>query len=305
MKHLKGTASYGANADDVAACLKSLNKAVKSVPKGKWVTFRDLCDFMRYNDLDLSIPRGFTDAFVTAPTEWGGRGHQRIVTTPVALWEEPLLRAYLAVLTAVGALDAVIAVPQDRSDMRPTDSYVLTTDALKAVRLTPIGEWYFQNGPETCFEAQAQGEVVLDERRLFIRLTGSNPVLRVALEQVALPVGSGFYRIDGGSFLRDCDSKDHVKRKVDALKALLPNALPPIWETFFAELLLRINPLAPVDFIVLRVGDSAELRRLLLADSVIRPLTVMAEGGRILVRDKHRDSLKKRLKELGYFIDSF
>ncbi|MFT5126944.1 MAG: hypothetical protein ACI8W8_000542, partial [Rhodothermales bacterium] len=292
-RQLKGLPVVLLQTDHANTCLRSMNTAMTSIPQGQWVTFRDLCDFILYNDLPLPIPGACYDAYMVIPNEWGYTDRQHAGVAPEDCWEKPLLRALLVALLAVGAVDAVIAPPPDGADDEGDDDYLLATDALRAVRLTAIGEWYFQGESPTCFEVQDTGEVILDERRLFIRLTGSNPVLQVALEQLAQSLGSGFYRIDGGSFLKDCKSEAQVQQKVDTLKSLLPAVLPPIWTEFFQNLLQRVNPLTPAKFTVLELGESPEFRQLLLTDPTLRALVVMAEGGRILVRASANTKLKK------------
>ena len=290
--------------DAAAVCLESLEAVMAAVPKGQWVTLEDLHDFILYNSLPLPVPPCCHDAYLSVQGKWGLE-RQHLGGNQNTHWEKPLVRTFFMVLAAIGVVDAVIVPPEETSKIDPPEDYLPTTEALKAVRLTAVGEWYFQGGPETCLEEQAMGEVVLDERRLFIRLTGSNPVLEVALKQVAQPIGGGFYRIDGGSFLKDCTSEAHVQRKVDTLKSLLPDALPAVWEDFFENLLLRVNPLTPAPFTVLEVGESPEFRQLLRTEPALRALTIMAEGGRILVKAGDRNKLKKRLRDLGYFIDCF
>lgn len=302
---IKGALSYGGYDPHAAICLSSLAAAVKALPAGQWITVADVREFMLYNNLELPVPGCFFNAHVSVAARWG----QLRIPVPAAtdvLWEEPLLRGYLLVLVAVGMLDAVVAPPENAGYTLPGKKYLVVADGLCAVRLNALGQWYFQDGPADIFEARdGEGAVILDERRLLLRLAGRNPVLEIALKQVAQPLGGGFHRIDGGSFLKDCGSQALLERKIAALKSLLPDRIPPVWQAFFDSLIARINPLKPVKYAVLEIGESAEFRRLLVSDQTLKSLVVMAEGGRILVKSGDGAKLKRRLKELGYFVDNF
>lgn len=277
-----------------AECVESLNALAAAMPSDQWLLVSELHSYMLYNDLGLPLPGACREAYFLQKNKWGNE-RCWISSSPMDRWERPIVHAFLEVLTAVGALDAVIV---------PCDTERGWT--LHAVRLTAVGRWYFQDGPESCFTPQETGRVILDQRRLFIRLDGQNPVLKVALEQVAHPLGEGLYRVDAASLLADCNKELDMLQKVDTLKSLLPDELPAIWEQFFANLLERVNPLVPTTaHAVLEVSESSDFRQLLLQDPKLRGLVAMAEGGRVLVSAKDMSKFKKRLRDLGYFIDSF
>ncbi len=285
------------------AILERLVGLAKAMPSGKWVSCKEIFDYLLYNDLELPLPPSFKFAWVRVDRDWG---QQKVGLREdlEAYWRQPLVRAFLFALAALGALDVALAPPHNPLCDKQKTPYFGPGDGIQAIRLSPLGEWFFHGRQVDCFQPSAAGTIHLDPRRLLIRLQGRDPVLKLTLEQIAQPVGDGFYRLDAATFLRNCHSRAEIEKKVQAIKSLLPDHLPPVWQTFFASLLERIDPLKKCSHIVLELKEGAELQRLFLADPTLKEVALKAEGRRILVSQGNLKRLKKRLGELGYFVDS-
>ena len=287
-------------------CIDTLKRVMENLPQQQWVTIRQINDFILYNALDLPLPQSVHDAYTHLENIYGARGRRSISENPARLWETPLIRNFCLLMGSVGLLDLMLSPPRNDHFRQLGQDYLVSGDGIQAVRLNAVGSWYFHGGDDGCFEEAESGTVVLDSRRLLIQLRGSNPVLRVTLEQTAEALPGGFYRIDGETFLKDCNNRELVERKVEALRSLLPDDLPPVWQQFLDSVLSRINPVElQEDLIVLKLGDSDDLRERIIIDPALRALVLLTEGNRLVVARRDLGKFKRRLKKLGYFVDAF
>lgn len=307
MKHVVWEC-YGLNESFEKEYTNSIRQLMKAMPKGRWVTIDQCLDYLFLNELKLSSDIAHNFMSFTAPDSWGYK--RRIILDSQniqQIWEEPLIGIFMLLLAAVGALDIACVNPVSKGYCHGNREYLSYGDGVVAVRLNSLGEWYFQGADNSCFTKQDSGIIVPDEKRLLLQLRGNDIALRTSLEQTAKPVGGGFYSIDSGSFLDECKSEDAVVNKINAFKALLPEELPPVWQEFFEKTLARLNPLKIVktDYTILQLEDAPELKKLLISNPILRKNITLAEGGLILIAKKNIRPLKKKLAELGFFVDSF
>jgi hypothetical protein len=288
--------------------LSSIHHLMATVPKNRWITISEALDYLYFNNRKLGSSVITQMAQVVLQDDWGSRDYVHLNRANIACyWEEPLLKSFILLLASVSAVEILCKNPVSTGTCAYKKPYLSRADGVIAFRLSALGEWYFQNGDESCFKKLERGQVVPDKNRLLLHLQGNDIALKAALEQTTNIVGKNFYSVDSGSFLKECRTEDAVLQKINAFKALLPDELPQVWQDFFETTLARLNPLKPVKskYTILKLNDSPELKQLLLSSRKLRQLTILAEGGLLLVSKKNISAFKKALTNLGYFVNGF
>jgi hypothetical protein len=112
---------------------------------------------------------------------------------------------------------------------------------------------------------------------------------------------AGRYQMTPKSLVRGCGSREDLEERIRLFRRVVSARPPPIWESFFEKTLARTAPLElEPDYIVLKVGEEEELRRLLASDPTLRECVLKVEGLRIAVRRTDLRKLGKRLEQFGY-----
>ncbi len=299
--HLKGAGKYDYSQVDQynAAILREL---IKALPADNWVGIGDVFGHMLCHDRTIAVPDGYLDAYTAVPNGGGGRQRFCVHEAPEMLYERPLVQSMFMLMAAIGILEVAVRKPLSPFSELLGKEYMIPGDGLVAVRATPLAQWYFHNAKLDSFQSTAEGTISLDERRLLIRLSGEDPVLKTILSRVADPVARSTYRVSPATFLRSCRTPDDILEKVNSLETILPDDLPPVWKRFFADIQTRIDPIKPASYRVFKLGDSPELSNLFLTDPKLAACALKAEGGHILVSSAKRKQLQARLAELGYFV---
>jgi len=288
--------------------LDAINTLMRALPREGWITVDQVMDYLHIHQIAIGSRYVIHYTAAIVESKWGSRVVKNLSPVTIAyFWKEPFIKTFFMLFATLGILDVAYTNPVSSGERHYGKEYLSPVDGVFAVRMTALGEWYFLDGDDSCFKNLEAGKIVPDEKRLLLQLQGEDIVLRAALEQTTTPVGSGFYSVDSGSFLKDCKSESAVMYKINAFKALLPDELPEVWKHFFEKTQARLNPLKVVDeqYVIMRVEDSPELKKQLLLNPVLRKMIILAEGGLILVPQKKIRTLKNKLADLGFFVDSF
>ena len=128
---------------------------------------------------------------------------------------------------------------------------------------------------------------------------------RAVFSQFAKAVTPVLYSVDFGSFLEGCTMRNEVESKIKKFRHIVKEDLPEVWETFFAELLNRCNPLLNVrsKYVVRRINsDDKRLQEIILTDKELKEYIVRAENYIILMEQKNMDKVSHILRRYGYLI---
>lgn len=200
----------------------------------------------------------------------------------------------------------IIEIAYDPTTTANGPSYL--TDALRYVRLTNLGKYVFGKAkfyqlPTTMVNTCKDFELNTD--RLLIKVLNPNSKGSFALEKIATPITSQLYRTDFSVFLKECNTKDDIKKKIDLFKKYIANEPPQIWADFFNAMLERSNALKKVktSYITRSIdAKDKELQDIIMHDPNIKQYILRAEGYVVLIEQAHLSDVNNILKTYGYTI---
>ena len=212
---------------------------------------------------------------------------------------EPFVKSLLFALSTFGIVEIAYREPQEGD----TSYY----DGLMYVRLTELGKYVYgvskSYTPPVVSDQAAAFE--LDDRRLLIKVVDRQSPYLPLLGDFATPVSQSLYRVDYGSFLSGCSTREDIERKTDMFRQYISAKLPPVWKQFLDELASRCNPFsAPKEKYTLLTlpPENTTLARLLLSEPSLRRYVRKAEGYMLLVRTSEMKKFGDALRKFGYLI---
>lgn len=200
----------------------------------------------------------------------------------------------------------IIEIAYDPTTTAYGPSYL--TDALRYVRLTNLGKYVFGKAkfyqlPTTMVNTCKDFELNAD--RLLIKVLNPNSKGSFALEKIATPITSQLYRTDFSVFLKECNTKDDIKKNINLFKKYIANEPPQIWAGFFNAMLERTNALKKVrtSYITRSIdAKDKELQDIIMHDPKLKQYILRAEGYVVLIEQAHLNDVNNILKTYGYTI---
>ena len=276
-----------------------LGGAFKSFPD-EWISLSQLCDFL-HGRAFLPWAVGYTidaDLFRNMYPVNTVTGTAILPDNQGKEVDLEILRALSLALYGMGAAELAVDVSDDYPDT-PCGN-------IRMVRLTALGKYAFGFIQEYHVETiESRTCFSLDEKRLIIQSVSGNNPYESLLMDTATPIGGGKFVMSAESFLRNCSTQKDVEEKVKFFEDYVANDPPQVWKDFFQTLRQRCNPLLPVkgSYRLLQLDPANKaLVNLMLGHPDIRPLVIMAEDYRILVKKDDYEKLCKLLKKHGYLL---
>jgi len=286
---------------------KTLIEWMGRLPTNKWVSIENITAYAQIHDLKMqpcSIHEYSTLAY-EAPSQFGSHSNKVNIggSNVYHFIERPALLGSFYLMAALGWLDIAYEAPEGIF----AQDYYSSFDGLKYVRLNDLGAYIFGRSPTNGYTPKvnkATQELSFDDKALLIFCDPENAVAETVLANYAERVSTTRFRVTPETFLKDCKSKAQLMAKITLFqKSVAPN-LPPNWQLFFDDLLVKAEPLRALsEFSVFQIPSSnATLIRLLAQDSQLKTIAIKAEGFRVLVLQTQLAKFKSRLRELGYLM---
>ena len=216
------------------------------------------------------------------------------------------MRGLLGFLGSLGLLDFLMEIPNNLQYQLKGVKYLSPFDGLRFVRLTELGEIVIgrKSIDEPLTKKQEEHPYVLDTQRLLISVKGTAAHRQLALAPYAKRMGNSFFMVEPNVFIKGCNTVKELEKKVMQFKQLVHQELPDNWEQFFNTLVKQANSIVPEPMdTVFKLKDQGQLAELFATDAELKLLVKRAEGFKIIVARADINRLKKRLGELGYFIE--
>lgn len=124
-------------------------------------------------------------------------------------FKKPVLKTVLCALAAIG----MVEVAFDGYDEFSTGPF----DSLSYARLTESGAYIF-NLTDSFAEPEAAAVAVteyhLDDRSLVLLCSGTESPQEMLLQDIMIPIGGRRYRMNAGSFMKNCRTSKDVSQKI-------------------------------------------------------------------------------------------
>lgn len=295
LPHLKGMTAKALQGRCSTKCIRVLFDKLISAD-GKWLLIEEFCKEVIYRDYSVISTYMLNEA----------RMYSDITAEDVtysnynSIINRGFIEAICAVLYGLGA----VSIACDEMGDALVDPNPLTH--MVAVRLNDLGKYALGMTNEyKAPEVQNIKYFSLETDRLVIRSVVEGNPYETLLYDTAVSIGGGRFKIDAESFLKHCKDKDDVESKTKFFQEYICNDLPDNWKAFFENIAKRCQPLTkePSDYMVYRVNpEDRELINVISSDAILKDIVVKAEGYRILVRKKDKETFVSRLKTFGFLV---
>ncbi len=317
---IKGIAS--ASSTDMKEVEESFVGMLYKLPLGKWVSYENIYDYLRYNFLPIAplnysfaasklhhVHREYVPSPFSNPMFIGGH-HSTVNHKKQFILErnytqfilEPFVKGTLFLFSAFGLLDVAFNKPNTKE---LGETYYSPYDGLRYVRLTKLGAYVTkQDASYSAPDVSLKASISLSPENLMITTNENDDIAAVFLNSFSEKIGPNRYRTDYSIFLKDCETKHELRNKIAFFKQTMEENIPSNWKIFMKELEQKIDPLETVEEVtIFKIPESNKsLIHIIARDAVLRELTIKAEGYHILVSKENNESFKKRLQDFGYLM---
>jgi len=219
----------------------------------------------------------------------------------------PLVRGVAFMLAAMGFAEIRYNLPDEVGPwLRNGRDYLTPFDGLSAIRLTPLGAYAFGKTDELEIDTSARDRVriVLNEHRLTLTCREPDRMMELLLGDYMEKISDGCYRMTRQSLLHGCKKATDVAERIEHFKNRIPAEIPPYWQKFFDDVVadcvaLKRKP----GYVVYRISDTPELRRLFLSDPVLREKSIKTSGPGVAIKKGDLPAVSRRLASLGYLME--
>jgi hypothetical protein len=310
LSHIKGDFYYYSNTLHEKKMRLSFLNLLKELSGQHWYSIENVIKYCCYNEIYLDIvDRDSADRYLYYSSI--GRYGLTKVNITEKLYKDaiiiPLIKSVMFLFSAFGLLDIAYNLPENPSLQEKDHKYLSVFDGLKYIRLTKLGAYVLDLTREYEMETieQQKASLILDKERLLIHMEGEDVLKRVALERIGERMSNTYYRVNCNSFLKECSCKEDIQQKVIFFKEYISSNPPQIWQDFLNDILKRINPLTiEENIVVCKLTPDKELISLIATDTILKKYILKAENYHILIESAHVNKIKKRLGELGYFVEN-
>lgn len=287
--------------------MRSFERSLLTLKSSMWVSIEQVL----YQTRCFFDHKTYVSILIQEPTSYyniGFKLRDKNADEPIK-YDEIITRVtYQSIKSVLLAMASwgIIEIAYDPTTTGNGPSYL--TDALRYVRLTNLGKYVFGKAkfyqlPTTMVNTCKDFELNTD--RLLIKVLNPNSKGSFALEKIATPITSQLYRTDFSVFLKECNTKDDIKKKIDLFKKYIANEPPQIWADFFNAMLERSNALKKVktSYITRSIdAKDKELQDIIMHDPNIKQYILRAEGYVVLIEQAHLSDVNNILKTYGYTI---
>lgn len=213
----------------------------------------------------------------------------------------PAIRGMFALMAAVGMVELAIDDNMRQQDDAPPYS------GIAMARLTDFGRFVLD--VKKSYAAPAiklnHDDFSVDNEHLIVTVYNPQSPFLAVLKRIAKPIPGNRYLVDASTLVSSCSNVKEVNNAIDGFKKYVCSELPPLWDSFFKEVLQRCTPLKKTDelYEIYTIDpDNDRLIDIFSSDRTMQRLTKRAEDFMVLIPINNKSAVTKRLKELGYLL---
>ena len=307
LPHLKVKNKYTLSyADNIKSVLASL---LKEMSPGKWYSKQNLVEYTILRKPLLLEVSAYELQYTFAEgsdSDCEIENKQRIYEWNVHfVITAPTVQAFFFLAAALGLVEITFGLPRNPLFRRPNHQGLTPFDGLKGVRLTPLGAYV--SGQTRHYEAsevkREETALFLDPQRLFLTLSGQDPLLELTLQRYMETAGTRRYHLTFESLFATCQNKREIREAKRLFDRLAGGKLPPVWRDFFKQAVERLQPIEEEKGLrVFKLPDNPNLLRIVATDPLLSSIVLKVEGKRIAMKATDFNLFKNHLKRYGYLV---
>ena len=224
-----------------------------------------------------------------------------------AIFFEPILKAALFYLGALGILELRYNAPTSKHNIKAEDKpYISVWDGLEYVRFTDLGKFVLGFSAEYTPKEIQQNKAKLkfDEYSPIITIDAKDGVTIAKLEGYADKIDANKYILSYSKIFKDCDNYKALTLKIDGFYKQIASNPPKVFFDFFDKIKQRADLLEKESkLITIKLKNNKELLELFMTNKKLQEITVKAQGFRVLVLKDDILKLKKICSENGFFVE--
>lgn len=302
--HLKGSKTY---VDENTTVNTTLLETLSELPLMQWISVSNLVSHIRYIKPELLPIREYMARnmlHIDAVNKYGKEPVKIREDLYVPVITEPLIKASFFLYAALGLVDITYSLPVNEKAKKLGTDYFSVFDGLQYIRLTMLGAFVCDVYPtyQPQESKRKKAKFIADDNRLVITLSEEDKLKSLLLEKYATPLSGNRFRVEYESFLKECENKKQVIRKIEAFRSEIISRPPQVWEDFFSEIVHKFGRIQQKnDFRIYKLpATDKELHALIARDEVLRTIVYKAENFHVMVSEPDIPLFKSRLKKAGY-----
>ena len=292
----------------VADRRRAVRDVLANCPAGRWIAVDEFFRFLRASGEDFEMVRDEWDLYI-AEQGYGSLGYEGR-----HVWELVQGRFILAMLfeyaATLGLIDVAYIPPQaarnDFDDRWGTDEYECLSryDGLKYFRINAMGAWCL--GLTKKFEPEPlvtkKTWRVLPNHDIVLSEQNPDPGDVLFLDRVAERTSDGGWRLDREKILAAAEAGLRIEEISELLESHSAEAIPATVGTLLDDLGERAGRLRDKGTVRMIECADAETARLLVVDSKLKSLCLLAGERNLVFRDSDETAVRNHLRKLGYVV---
>jgi hypothetical protein len=302
---IKGQKTRSTSLTSPAIRREAIIEALSWCPVGVWIELEEFFRAVKIWHFDFEVEKTAYSSLYVSDREYGalyGEIYWPVVKgsyIKVVLWE------YLG---SVGALDLLYTYPEEaksRVSSSFSDEIFSLYDGLSYFRVNPLGAYLLGQADEYIPSKPLHHPLFTISSDLAVTLVNPaelTPNQRSMLEQLAVSMGNGHYRLDTQRLLASLEEGQALDYLADFLQKRHAGPLPPkvlAWLELIQENIQAFKRGEPALFIK---AKSADLAQLALTDPVLQKYCSLIDKRTLVIPAGKEKAVRVRLKELEYLL---
>lgn len=302
---IKGQKSRSTLLTGPASRREPIIEALSWCPAGVWIDLEDFYRAVKIWHFDFDVEKTVYSNLYVGDKEYGalyGEIYWPVVKgsyIKVVLWE------YLA---SIGAVDLLYTHPEDSISKVGSlfSGEVLSLyDGLRYFRINPLGAYLLGQAGEYLPSKpldQPLFTILADLRVTLTNPAELSPNNRSHLEQLAVPVGNGYYRLDIQRLLTSLEEGQELAYLADFLQKRHAGSLPAEALAWLEQMAERSQAFKKGETALFIKVKSADLAELALSDPILRKVCNLIDKKTLVIPANKEKMVRTRLKELEYIL---
>ncbi|HXV42030.1 MAG TPA: hypothetical protein VEC96_03125, partial [Anaerolineae bacterium] len=302
---LKGQKSRSTFLTAPASRREAIIEALSWCPAGVWIDLEDFYRAVKIWHFDFEVEKTAYSSLYVGDKEYGALYGEIYWPVVKGSYIKVVLMEYLG---SIGALDLLYTNPEDapsKVSSMFSDEIFSLYDGLKYFRINPLGAYllgqageYLPSKPldQPLFTISADSTVTLVNPA---ELTPNN---RSNLEQLAVPVGNGHYRLDTQRLLTSLEEGQVLDHLAEFLQKRHAGPVPSEVLAWLEQIHENSRAFKKGETALFIKAKSADLVELVQTDPILQKICYVIDKKTIAIPANKEKILRARLKELEYIL---